>query len=586
MPDGVSQLSSVGCITKALLDALDQIENQVAASQIGPDGKPLGSAIYMHMPTGYPIDPKMFANPWTPAGGDSSSQFSNDGAFSAPAQAASSTPPPGPPGSVYPPPAKPDPQLEASIQAAFFTSKLVDQMLEVTQNGVATAWPDRNVSVEYFTVVQGMQPMDKSTPAQAVLDKIAAAQDLLYIKDANGNRVGYTPLYAQFRRNQQAWTDAIAAQASAYAQAMADPIAGQEWPIVASSYANKVTQALNDFNSMGRQQVQDALDTIATQGESAVTALAALARQLYDAFQVQLAGGISANLPWSYISPMSWWDYTDESFGVQKITGTSEAHDARTNSGTGSFASNWQRQQSQSNSGSGGFDVGIYSASASGSHADASNAFANNANQFNWTTHQDSSSSASVSLEYFIATIERPWFLGDIFNLKGWYLVGQRANSISDGTVANQIGDKCPAILPMLPKGFLIIRNVKITCDDWGDFGSSFSQAAQASQGSGQSSSNSVAVSGGYLFMKGSAQHQDQQSSGAFGSQQTSSSFTFTSDGKKGGTLELLGSQIAGWIGQIQPAAPLMDDPTLPKPTSENSPEAMAGAGATPAAGS
>jgi hypothetical protein len=157
MPDPAAQLSNVGGITKALLDALDQIENQVAASQIGPDGKPLGSAVYMHMPTGYPIDPKMFANPWTPAGGDSASQFSNDGAFSAPtAQAASSTPPAGPPGSVYPPPAKPDPQMEASIQAAFFTSKLVDQMLEVTQNGVATAWPDRNASVEYFTVVKGM----------------------------------------------------------------------------------------------------------------------------------------------------------------------------------------------------------------------------------------------------------------------------------------------------------------------------------------------------------------------------------------------------------------------------------------------
>ena len=125
-----------------------------------------------------------------------------------------------------------------------------------------------------------------------------------------------------------------------------------------------------------------------------------------------------------------------------------------------------------------------------------------------------------------------------------------------------------PAILPMLPKGFLIVRNVKIKCDDWGDFGSTFNQATQASQGSGQSSSNSVAVSGGYLFMKASAQHQDQQSSGAFGSQQTSSGFTFTADGRRGGTLQLLGSQIAGWIGQIQPAAPLMDDPTLPKPTS------------------
>ena len=567
MPDAVSQLDSVGTITKALLNALDQIERMVSSSQIGPDGKPSGTAIYMHMPTGYPVDPKMFANPWTPAGGDSSASFGNDGAFSAPAQAtASSAPAAGPPGSVYPPPAKPDPQLQESIQAAFFTSRLVDQMLEVTKNGVAAAWPDRNVNIEYFTITKGMQPFDQSKPAQAVLDKIAAAQNLLYIKDANGSFIGYTPLYAQFRRNQQAWTDAIAAQAMAYAKATSDPVAGQQWPIVAQSYASKVTAALNDYNSMGRQQVQDALDTIATQGESAVTALAALARQMYDAYQIQLAGGISANVPWSYISPISWWDATDESFGVQKITGTSKAHDAATASGAASFANNWQQQQSQSTSGSGGFNVGIYSASASGSHADASNAFGNHANQYNWTSHSDHSSDASVSLEFFIASIERPWFLGDLFNIKGWYLVGQRAKSISDGTVDNQIGDKTPAILPMVPKGFLIIRNVSITCDDWGDFGSSFNQAMQASQGSGQSSANSVAVSGSYLFCSASGQHQDQQSSGAFGSQTTSSGFTFTSDGGRGGTLQLLGSQIAGWIGQIQPAAPLMDDPTLPKP--------------------
>jgi hypothetical protein len=581
MPDAVSQLGNVGSITKALLNALDQIERQVSASQIGPDGKPLGSAIYMHMPTGYPIDPKMYANPWSPAGDDSSSSFSNDGAFSAPAQpTSSSTPPAGPPGSIYPPPAKPDPQLQNSIQAAFFTSQLVDQMLEVTQNGVATAWPDRNVSIEYFTIIKGMQPVDQSQPSQAVLNAIAAAQNLLYIKDANGNLIGYTPLYANFRRNRQAWTDAIAAQATAFAQAMSDPVAGQAWPIVAQTYANKVTQALNDFNSMGRQQVQDALDTIATQGESAVTALAAMARQMYDAYQVQLAGGISANVPWSYISPISWWDYTDESFGVQKITGSSAAHDQTTRSGTGSFANNWQQQQSSSTGGSSGFNIGIYNASAGGSHADASNAFGNHANQYNWTTHQDHSSSASVTLEYFIATIERAWFLGDLFNIKGWYLVGQRANSISDGTIVNQIGEKTPAILPMLPKGFLIIRNVKITCDDWGDFGTTFNSAMQASQGSGQASSNSVAAQGGFLFFSGSGQHQDQQSSSGVVSGGTSSGFTFTSDGKRGGTLELLGSQIAGWIGQIQPACPLMDDPTLPKPKSANTPQAMAGGGA------
>ena len=194
------------------------------------------------------------------------------------------------------------------------------------------------------------------------------------------------------------------------------------------------------------------------------------------------------------------------------------------------------------------------------------------------TAHQDHSSTASVTLEFFIATIERVWFLGDLFNIKGWYMKGQRAKTISDGTIANQIGDKSPAILPMLPKAFLVIRNVTIECDDWGDLADTFNQAMQASQGGGQSSANSVAVSASYLFVSASAQHQDQQSSGFGATQDTSSGFTFTAGAGRGGTLQLLGSQIAGWIGQIQPAAPLIDDPTLPKPTSANTPQAMAGA--------
>ena len=76
-----SSVNAAGAITQAMLDALDQIEQYVAASLIGPDGKPSQTAIYMHMPIGYPVDPKMFANAWTPGGGDSSASFSDTGTF-------------------------------------------------------------------------------------------------------------------------------------------------------------------------------------------------------------------------------------------------------------------------------------------------------------------------------------------------------------------------------------------------------------------------------------------------------------------------------------------------------------------------
>ncbi len=576
MPDMQSSLNNAGGITKALLNALDQIQQYCAASQIGPDGKPSGSAIYMHMPMGHPIDPKMYANAWTPGGGDSASSFSDDGSFvkAAPAPAqpgATANDGKGPPGAVYPPPMpKPDQQLEESIQAAMFTSFLVDNMLEVTSKGVAVAWPERRVSIEYYTVLEGIQPLQITQPDQSVLDAVNAAKDLLYLHDDKGNAVGYTQIYAQYRRNRTAWTKAIGDQAAAYARAMSDPVAGQSWPVQAETYADAVTQALDDFNSMGRREVENAINTIATVGQNAVTALAALARQLYGAYNIQLGGAISADIPWSYIDPISWWDHTDNSFGIQQLTASSTSYEAGGGAGASSFANNWWNEQSSSTSGSGGVNVGFASASVSASHADASNAFANHSGNFQWNNHQEKASSATVSFEYFVATIDRPWLLGDLFNIEGWYLVGQPKNSISDGKILTQIGDH-KKLLPMIPKAFVIMRNVTITADDWGDAGSSFDTAQANASGSGQSSSNSVAVSASYLFYSASMQHNDQQASGAFGQTASSNSgFSFTRDGN-GGTLKLMGSQIIGWIGEIQPPSPSVDAPDIPSSSSSSS---------------
>jgi hypothetical protein len=568
MPTLQTSLDAQGAITKTMLNALNQIEQYVAQSQIGPDGKPNGSAVYMHMPIGYPVDPKMFANPWTPGGGDSSSSFSNDGTFvqptAAPAAAgATASNGTGPAGSVYPPPkVAPDPQMEASIQNAMFTAALVDNMLEVTQNGVASNWPDMQVSTQYYTVIEGLQPQATEPPAQAVLDAVHAAQKSLYIQDDQGNFVGYTQLYNQYQKNRTAWTDAIGAQAAAYAQAMSDPVAGAAWPVQGETYANKVTLALNNFNSMGREQVEAAINVIATQGQSAVTALAALAKDLYGAYSIQLAGSISANIPWSYISPISWWDHTDKSFGIQTITASSSAYDAAGGSGSSSFANNWSKEQSSSTSGSAGISFGVASASANASHASASNAFADHSGRSSWNSYADKSSSAHMTCEFFLATVGRPWYLGALFNIEGWYLVGQKKNSISDGTFATQ-GPEEKKILPMVPKAFLIMRNVSITADDWGDAGNAFDSAQQSAAGSGQSSSTSFGASVSYFCFNAKAQHSDQQANDVFGStENTDASWSFTRT-QNGGTLSLLGSQIIGWVGEIQPASPSIDDPSL-----------------------
>ena len=82
-----------------------------------------------------------------------------------------------------------------------------------------------------------------------------------------------------------------------------------------------------------------------------------------------------------------------------------------------------------------------FGASANASHSSTEHNDGSNADQSSWTFHQDSSSSATVEFEWFMASIERPWLLGDLFHMEGWYLVGQKKDAISDGTIAGQIGD-------------------------------------------------------------------------------------------------------------------------------------------------
>ena len=65
-----------------------------------------------------------------------------------------------------------------------------------------------------------------------------------------------------------------------------------------------------------------------------------------------------------------------------------------------------------------------------------------------------------MEFDWFVATIERPWYLGDLFHMDGWYLVGKKKGSISDGTIDGQVGQAEDKLLPMGPKAFVVIRNV------------------------------------------------------------------------------------------------------------------------------
>src|SRR5258708_2456550 len=79
-PSIQSSMKNTGNLANSLVDMFAQLVDHVLGNQtVDQNGKPLREVCYMHMPMGFPIDPRDYSNPWTPAGGDTLADFSNSG---------------------------------------------------------------------------------------------------------------------------------------------------------------------------------------------------------------------------------------------------------------------------------------------------------------------------------------------------------------------------------------------------------------------------------------------------------------------------------------------------------------------------
>lgn len=173
--------------------------------------------------------------------------------------------------------------------------------------------------------------------------------------------------------------------------------------------------------------------------------------------------------------------------------------------------------------------------------------------------------------------------------MDGWYYVGGKTGCISDGTLEGNLNkpdtqDRTDKLLPMVPKGFIIIRNVVIWANEWGSAGDAFSTAVQQSAGHTDASSTSFGGSVGWCGLGGSVQHTDSDANGAFSSSADTGYGWSYSSKDKGGTLTIHGAQIVGWIGEIQPKAPRKDAPEGAKKDDVGTTAASTGTSA-PAAG-
>jgi hypothetical protein len=91
------------------------------------------------------------------------------------------------------------------------------------------------------------------------------ARRVLYNLDPDdGSIVSKSKLYQLYEKNAADYARAKSDYAAAYAKACSDPATLQQWPLTASTYQQAVDRAWNTWTSAGKNKIERALNTLAS----------------------------------------------------------------------------------------------------------------------------------------------------------------------------------------------------------------------------------------------------------------------------------------------------------------------------------
>lgn len=545
----MSAIDNLGALQKTLLAALDQM-----GAAIGAVLEANKDMVFLHQSPGTSIEAKEFENPWTPAGGDVYSLLASGGEVKIPQV---TLPAPVTPGSGGATPSNkpqplppPDPNAEVAINSAVNTAHLANQNLLL---GSSIASYGLGTVADAWGLVAGATTAAVPPPtAPDVVAAIKKATDILYIKSGVP-----TPGYQAFRKARNMVTGLIGAKAAAFVAAMGDPAASASWPLAAGKVFDlQIQDAQTDRDAAdlagGDMSYTDAETFIRAQGKDMVTAAVDAVHQRWELFgQSSAAVGQFA---YTSIDPPSWCQSTDDSIGAMQISVSDATYAAASSTDFSNFSSSYYNSSSESNSGGVGVVYGPFSATADVGYSSAKQNGGFSTGSNGGATGWDQSTSASMTGEFFLASIDRPWFYDEILRISsGWNIKDKPTNFLSDGTNSAANNKNW---MPVVPVQMLVARNVTITCDNWGEFSSFATDFAASAQSHEASSATSFGGSVGAFGLGGSYNHSDASSDGSqFSNDSGDSSWSFQSDAS-GGTVSIHGTQILGWVARILPAAP------------------------------
>lgn len=575
----------------ALLAAFDDLIEKVKSRRpIDTKKRPteLGF-VYSQLVQGMLVDPNDYKGAWTPSGGSSIQDAIQKGA--APAKAAVATPPPatGAPAataapadpSAVPAPPTPDPKYLRSMEAAFKTAMLVDRMIMVTKDGSFLEYPGagRKLSFAYQGVINGMQPLPPPPIAPEMQQRIDEARKVLYVADDDGDLTIKSKAYKAYEKNARRYAEAVADYADAQAEASTDPAKAQAWPVKSKALRRAVDEAWDTLKTEGAEKVEAALDVIKSVGVSIDARMIGKARQVFDLWNLGLAGAVPVDVPYAYCSPASWADHEQDDVGWNWIKVNSRTSKRSSGKDSNMFHRSRRSSSSSSTSVSGGGSYFGIGASAGYHRADARASDSSEHGAKLETFFKNDAKNVSIEFEYGIVDIVRPWLMGDLFYLKNWYLVGNKKHAVSDGTIEGQAENQ-DNLIPMVPMQMLVVRNVTIKAEHWGSDGKTLKELFGNSGGawsktqSGWNTSANVGF-GPFSAKANVSREQAREGANRYGNVDSTERKDHEAE-FDGSTLKIKGAQIIAFLSTIVPACPLMDDPGLgQKPVQPAAPAAQ-----------
>ena len=355
-----------------------------------------------------------------------------------------------------------------------------------------------------MTGANGIPPTTDIEPElRAAYDKARA-----FLMDAEDNPTSKYQKYLDYREK---YRTAVKAYNRAYSAALTDPKKLARFPNEGKIYQDDVDSGFDAWQAFGaKSEVEKAMATLAAQGTDPAIALIARAKRRWENSLLNFP--TIANIPWTTMSPASWYDAEDDSGWTDYSS--SEFH-----------TESYYKSSSTSIKAVGGLQLGLWSVAG---------AFGSDKSK---TDLNVQTSNLDIKLKYSVVDIDRVGIDTSLLFLKNWFLYGDyKKNCISNGTMAQELAPAGQEVfLPSIVTSLILVKDFSIKWDNW------------KSDWEARSSAISAGASVGFacFAIGGTYEHRSQQSD-------------FTAD-STGEWLHSPGIQLIGYVSEILPTSPSHD---------------------------